>query len=747
MFRFQTHLLSLLCCSLISTAYVEDPSHEEEIVYDYLDEYSNDAYYNDVGPPFDNYEALPIPRSAKETELPPSKEPQELNIDLKNPTFAQGIIHTDDGGIITGAGLRIQAQKIDYINKIENGIRVQKIAAEGDLMIEFSDRVFVGTRLEYDFISRTGTLWDGKTFVDMWFLGGDRIDLKDDGTFYIYNAFVTTSESQVNDWELDAESIQITENHLLSAKNISLKLFKVPFFWLPAFKSNLKSGSDSPIRYKVVWDKGIGPRVTARYRFFSWRDLNLFFRLDYRIKHGFGGALESEYLSPSGMTTFVTRSYGAYDKSFSYEAGWKRYRLQGLYHTASADNKTQVHLTYDKLHDYQMAGDFKSSDFEINTQMITQFSVKHTADDGFINFNVRPRINPFQSINQELPFVSVGIRPLQLGESGIISNNYVNAGYLDYVYDTGLRNKFRALHLTSSTHAARIETKNELYRPCHMGPVTFTPNVGIVAIFYNNNPQGDAAGQGVLTYGAELKTSLSRSFPRVKHTLEPYINFKGLSRPTVSSNDHFFFDINDGYNQLNQLRFGVRNNFLKSNPFLPTITTDLYTYGFFGSKAFAPVLPKYYLDLGWNRPSFSVNGSFAWNQEERVWDFTNIRSAWTINEDLAFGIEFRHRSRFDWRKADHTNFILDVAQPIPELLESPLSDGRNTLLARFQIRLGPKWSCHIETRNGWGRKNEPSYYAGKLDLLTLITWNWGLRLTYERLPGDNRFSGAFSLIK
>jgi hypothetical protein len=31
----------------------------------------------------------------------------------------------------------------------------------------------------------------------------------------------------------------------------------------------------------------------------------------------------------------------------------------------------------------------------------------------------------------------------------------------------------------------------------------------------------------------------------------------------------------------------------------------------------------------------------------------------------------RHRSRFDWRKSDHDNFILDVSRSIHELVQSP----------------------------------------------------------------------------
>lgn len=743
---FSKHLLlSTLCLSALNLARGEESHHldSQPLAYESNEEkllYSEDL---EVDPPLDQRIVEP---PSSPNPLPSS---EDLTIDLKNPTFVQGVIQTDEGGIIQAPGLRIQAQKIVYTNKIENGIRVQRILAEGDLLMEYAERAFVGSRLEYDFISKTGVLWDGKTFVDIWFLGGDKIELKADGTFYIYNAFVTTSENQENAWEIKAGKVKITEDRLLSARNIRFQFFKVPLFWLPSFKSNLKAFSDPPIRYKVVWDKGIGPRITMRYRVFSWRNLDLFFRLDYRIQRGFGGAFESEYFSPDGLTTFVTRSYGAYDKSFPYEKGPRRYRLQGLYHTQSRDEKTQVHLTYDKLSDTRMVGDFRSDDFEINTQKRTRLLITHEANNTFMNFSLQPRINRFQSIDQELPLLSLGVRPFSIGSSGIISANYVNAGYLDYVYATDLRHQFENLHLASSTQAIRLETRNELYRPFQLGPVRLTPGIGIIGIFYSKSPEHHPIGQGIVTYGAQATTRLFRSYDTFRHLMEPYLCFQGLTKPSEGTNDHFIFDINDGYFQLNQLRLGVKNTLFRKrqHTFLPTITTDLYTYGYFGNRAFAESFPKTYLTVGWNLPYLALRGGIAWNNEEKVWDFTNIGIDWTINEDFAFGAEFRHRSKFDWRKANHENFILDVARPISELLDSPLSDGRDTLLTRFQIRLAPRWTCHVQTRHGWGRSFEPRYNAGKIDLYTLLTCSWRLRLTYERIPGDNRFSGAINLIK
>ena len=110
---------------------------------------------------------------------------EDLELNLKDPVFTQGVLKTSQGGVITAEGIRIQAQNLEYTNKIENGVRILKVVAEGELMMEFGGRIFVGDKLEFDFHSKTGTLWNGCTDVDIWFLGGDKIELQKDGSYYI----------------------------------------------------------------------------------------------------------------------------------------------------------------------------------------------------------------------------------------------------------------------------------------------------------------------------------------------------------------------------------------------------------------------------------------------------------------------------------------------------------------------------------------------------------------------------------
>ncbi len=168
---------------------------------------------------------------------------------------------------------------------------------------------------------------------------------------------------------------------------------------------------------------------------------------------------------------------------------------------------------------------------------------------------------------------------------------------------------------------------------------------------------------------------------------------------------------------------------------------------FFSNHTFDKTFPKVYVQTSWTKPSYRLEGHVCINTQENVMDFCNVMTEITINEDIAFALEMRHRSRFDWRKADHENFLLDMARSINELRHTSLSDGRNTFLQRIQIRLSPKWSCRLSSHYGWGRQNEPAYCCFKLDAITLITCKWQCKFSYAHTTNDDRFTMQMQLNK
>jgi len=675
----------------------------------------------------------------------------QFTVNLKNPIYKDGVISTDQGGVITSPELRIQARHIIYVNKVEKGKPVHRVIAEGDLMLDNMGRIYVGRRLEYDFVTKTGIVYEGATAVDLWFLGGEKIRLNPDRSYYLYNAFITTSESKKADWKIQSRELEIDKKSLLTAKNVTFRFFDTPIFWLPAFKSNLlKPLTEAPVRYRVEWDKGLWPKLSMRYRIYSWEYFDLFFRLNVRPSRGAGAALESNYRSPDKRKKFQTKSYVDHDAFYrdtNPDQSRFHFRFQGLYETRSEDNKSQLYLSYDKLSDRNMQTDFPSPDFEVSTVKQTILKIRNYQDWMILGINARPRINSFQGFKQELPESFWTPHPFTLGPTGIISENRLKVSYLNYVSAKDIESS------VPDFDSARLEAHNELYRPFSYKALNITPLVGFTGIFYNQSRDGGTASQAILNYEMFIDLSLRRHYQTLHHVVQPYIHYKGLTHPTISPDTPYIFDINDGYNRLYQLRSGVRNSiYLKKYPlFEPNFVADVYLYAFFADRTFKKTIPKVHGCFTWNFPSAALTSRIGWNVEEQVFDFTNIGLAWTINENFAFKTEFRHRSRFDWRRDNYENYIMEVTRGIPQLLRSPLSDGRNTLLTRLQVKIAPQWTARLESHIGWGRGGEPNYNEVRVELITLISTSWKLRLVFTHSPAphkkNDRFSFAFSLVK
>lgn len=668
--------------------------------------------------------------------------PQGVTIDLREPTFTEGVLSTEQGGVIQGPQVRIQARVLAYTRKIIEGVAVCTLNAREDLIMEFGEYVFVAEELEYDFVTQTGILYHARTSVEPWYFGGETVLLHPDGSFTLLNGFITTSENKELDWELKAEEAYLKEQRFLSAKNIQMKIYNVPVLWLPCIKTDLESIFDAPIRYNFRWGSHQGARASMTYELFAWNRFKTFARLDYRVKRGLGGGLETYYRSEDHKEIFNTINYVANDNSLWDPDEKIRYRFQGLYHNLIWDDRVSVDLTWDKLSDRDMATDYNDRGLELDTAGRTELLVRKQEVNDIQRFITRVKLNSFESVLQQLPTYEVSWRPVSMGNTGIISNSLFRASFLDFSYG----NDIVHIHNYEST---RVEYKQEFYRPFSLNVFTLTPKAGCLGIYYGDSPQEKERFLALAYAGALVKSSLSKFYGKCRHVIEPYANFDYFTSPTVSPHHHYIFDIQDGWFQSNTLRLGIINELFVQHasgcltrPFL----IDLYTYGFFNTPTIGKTFPIAYMTISTlSSPTLRHTFDTAWDIQHGELDHFNIRADWTVSESLAIRGEYRHRSPFAWRKADHTNFILDSFRSESELLHSQLSDRRDTLLSALFYQFDPNWAFQFAMRHGWNRKHEPSYTEFETDLIGTLRSAWNIKISYQHREDDDRIAFYFSI--
>lgn len=662
---------------------------------------------------------------------------ESVCVDLNHPSYKNGILYTNQGGVIKGPHLRIQAKSIQYIHRKENGQDIHQVEAEGDLMIQYKGNIYTGIELIYDFISQSGVIYGGKTATSLWYISGEKIDLQKGGTICVENASMTTSENKKSSWDIHAQSVQIFNQNLLKANQLRLRFFGVPCFWIPSFKINLDVFNSPILKKTLSWDSGQGLKAELRAALYSWNEFALFGRVGYRVGKGWQGAIETEYEPQNSKTRCLTQSYVGTDTLVNATNLQFRYRFIGDYSWQSETNQTQATIKWDKYSDVRMPADFKTSDFELNTAKQTLAWIHHTTDLTLSSLKVRPRINPFESIKQDLPTFYTALLPIRIGPTEIYSFSHFKAAYLDFLYSTQLASN-GPLKPPENFHAGRLEVFEMLYRPFRIGPLILTPNIGGSGILYTNSPSSDPQCVGTFMYGLKLSAKGYRGFDGYQHYLEPYLHFKAETRPTFSPEEHYIFSIQDGYNKIQQIKAGFKT-LLFHGHIDPFFTGDVYADAFFSDPVIPQVIPRGYLSLNWHIPTLDLLFYNGWNFRHHLLDFSILRLRWTVNEAVAFSIEGRYRSKYDWRKADHDDFILDVSRSEKDLLASPLSDRRISLLTNFFFRLSPFWECSIQSHHGFYRTTENPYNEVKLTLSTWIHSRLKLKMSLGHTEKESFF--------
>jgi hypothetical protein len=655
-------------------------------------------------------------------------------VDLRDPVLQNGVLSTTKGGVITAPGMRIQAKNIVYTRKTENDQSIFIVEAEGQLMLEYGDRVFIGKRMEFDFNSETGTIYDGTTGIDPWYIGAAQIQLKPKGDYSMEKGYITTCGNVNSEWAISATDVLVPQNDQIAATNITVRFLELPLFWMPSFTGNIKKILRAPIQTRVHWGGSRGTRVTLKYRFISSEQLNAFMRLDYRLKRGFGGGIETSWISESKKTNFITRNYVANDTSVSDDTERKRYRFDGKFTSSFHDDKTTLDVKYDRLSDAEMPSDFDETSFKLDTAGRTEYVMRRMEEDWILSLVGSMKINTFQTLKEEKPTLEWRVKPFEIFDSGVIADNDIKFSYLNFAHSNTIG---RHLDYDSS----RLQTTNYLYRPSKYKKLSFTPEVGFVGTHYDKTASTGSSTALFGVLGLEAKFDMYKVYREKRHVIEPYARYNYYHKFEDTPDQHYIFDIDDSWSKLNMMQVGVRNAIFKKDErgVYSSISGEIYSNAFFSTSSVPKTIPKVYLkaDYGEYKNVLFTIGT-AYDTERHELDHYNTRIQWTKSENLAASLEYRSREDFDWRKADKTNYFLETFRPEDTLSGSSLSDKRKTLLSNLYYRFAPNWVAHLQSRHG-KRPNNREFNEFQVDLATTIRCNWRGVVSYQLTePKDHR---------
>lgn len=662
--------------------------------------------------------------------------PEQFDVQLESPSYKNGVMTTTKGGVLKSQDLFVQARNISYSRGEKNSIE-----ASEDLFMTYLGRAYKGDSVFVDLDTMEITVKNGCTESGVWYLGGSTITISKDGTCTIQDAYITSSENEQNTWSIKGRTVVVKQNEELKVEDVAFYFDQTPLFWLPSYTINLKEqNAKAPFTYRVRWGGSQGVRVGLSYSFSSFTNWKNKFVLDYSFKKGLGAGLVADYKDEANTTRYQSLWYIAQDKTKPpFQAA--RYRLQGILTRQWGLQDVNFQLMYDKLSDSSMKSDFSDHAIDDAVAGRTEARLWKTTKNWISSLEAQVRVNSFQNVKQELPLLSLISRPMTLGSSGLILNTKATAGYLNYTFAKKTPN-------VSNYHSTRCELTQNLSRNFHLYPFSLTPSVGYHVIQYSNSPQGIERVQAVGTAGALLKTRLVNARRNI-HIVEPYARYDYISRPRVFANNHYVFDIEDGWAHLNKVRVGLFQHLMVApelSGFSKQWLLDVYTQVFFGNTNFKRDIPKVWLNSTlMATPWTTYLLDMAWDCERNILDHFNIQGRFTLSEKIAFTLEYRKRSAFAWRKIDPENFIIDMTRNEKQLRHSEMSDQRQTIRTTFFWKISPALDFEGSIRRGFGRIRLPAYLEWDLSLGTLIKGALQVKFTYEKRHNDNRYYVSFGL--
>lgn len=687
---------------------------------------------------------------------PPLKQFQgDLRVYFKDPVYEENRFYTDQGGIVSIGDLRIQAQKIMIEQEVIEGVHCAKLIAEGDLLLVVKKRFLKARRFEFNFNAQEGYLFDPVIMIGPMFFSAKAMKLSPHRTLTATGLEVTTAIDEYPEWKIKVHKGSIKNGRELSAQNMTVTWEEIPIFWMPYLRFNanfLRKQKESPSKYKFNWTSGQDPMVSFRYALFSTDELSVYGRVDLRVKRGIGGAIETDFLRDK--LAFYTKNYIAHDTFYNDTDPNKkktRFRFQGQLKTDPEHRPFSLLIQYDKISDRNLRADFRQDQFELATFQRTEAIARLESEHAISELHVRPRINSFQGFMQELPSIAILTHPYGLANGYIVHTSQNRFSYLDYIYAKDISETIPAFK------AGRFSTEQHLSSSFYLGPLHLVPKLTGEIIGYTNSPSNSGSFQAICRYGCDANIGIKGSFCSLAHKMEPYLSFEGITRPTSSIQNVFIFGIDDGINRLNQIRFGLKNFFFaprSERSLIPRVGIDIYGIHFFGSTPFSVAVPKLFFEGILSYPRFTLSANIEWNFQNHTLNHALVRLLWTIQNDAAINLEYYHRGRYDWRVIDPLNFIMEVSRPIDLLLQSPLSDHRDTVVGRLILpvtrQIDMRLSAHLGYGyvGGWAQTGgtQKFYDEEQIDFFIKLASTWKARVTYTRTVRDSQFSFGINLI-
>jgi len=298
---------------------------------------------------------------------------------------------------------------------------------EGKVRLAQMGGLLKGEEMIYNFETQKGTVLDAEGEVGPWRTRADRAEKIAADTFVHRNGYLTSCDFEQPHTRMQAREVEVFLDDKVVLKSVVMVVGSVPLFYLPSYthllddkrpRVTLLPGKSKDwgffllSSWRIYWNENLQGRFHADFR--EQKDLATGFDINYRLPVGGEGIFREYYTNERDLHMkhiWTGRLNPDKDRPTTERV---RFRFQ-LRHIWEPDDFTKAILEFNQTKDPTMIKDFFLREFEQNSSSsATYFQFLHTAPWYGLSFLATKQINQFERVTQELPSVTLNLRPIGL---------------------------------------------------------------------------------------------------------------------------------------------------------------------------------------------------------------------------------------------------------------------------------------------------------------------------------------------
>lgn len=629
-------------------------------------------------------------------------------------------------------GSKLTCQKLTVNTQTKEGV------AEGDARIDDQKGVIEGSKIMYNFETKTGTMVDSEFRANPYFGRARKVEKVSDIEFVAFKGYATTCSLDRPHYRIGAEKMNVFPGDKIQTRGDTFYIGNAPLFYLTQYNHSLKDPL-MHVQFMPGKSKEWGPYLLSAWRYNLTDYLNGRIYLDYRANLGVAEGFGLNY-TPQGFGKGDFKFYYTQERDNNLDKENRRPRIFQRYlvrnrYKWDIDERTNIVSEYYKIVDskrfvagtqYNFLKDYFYREYEEDSQPLTYALLHHSFSYSSLDILVQKRVNRWYTQTEKLPEIKFSMPSIQIGESPFYfedASSYANLNQKNSVPSPS----------DADVSQNKFDTFNKLSLPTKVAFINLTPFISAQNIF-SDNSEGvyHRTLQVNLSSGADMSTKFYRvinvksnflglDINNLRHIITPSVGYSVSENSTMqASKARFGGNATVGSSAVslslsNKLQTKRKDQSVDLVDFLVTNTYNIkpktgekrgssLSDFFFTLK----LLPYSWMEINADA-TYKHSGSRS-NTDYNHFTDANYNIDLNLGQDRSFGLGQRYERK-----------------------------GGNEITCQLNWRINPKWKFSVYER--YERGHSPSVRRGMREQQYSISRDlhcWTVDLTYNDKRGYGR---------